>query len=137
MIFKWRDNFNTGIEVIDNQHRRLFEIGTDLYNLTSSDDGSDYYDEIVKLLDELKEYTKYHFDFEEAYMEKFNYDDIEAHKLEHKNFIDKINETESKDIDMNQKEVILEMIELIVSWVTGHIVGTDFKYRDSLMEKTK
>lgn len=135
VIFKWKDRFNTGIEEIDNQHKRLFEIGSELFELASLDDGVDHYDEIVRLIDDLKDYTKYHFNFEEEYMEKFNYSDIDNHKREHQKFIDKLNETQSKDIDMEQKQVILDMIEFIISWVSGHIVGTDFKYRDLFIEK--
>lgn len=135
MIFKWKDNLNTGVEVIDNQHKRLFEIGNELYNLTILDDGIDHYDEIVMVIDKLKDYTKYHFDFEEGCMEKVGYSDIENHKKEHQRIIDKLNEIESKDIDMNQKQIILDMIEFIISWISGHIVGIDFKYRDLFIEK--
>lgn len=128
MIFKWKDKFKTGIEEVDNQHKRLFDIGSELYNLVSLDDGSDHYDEIIALLTELSDYTKYHFGYEEELMEKFNYTDINSHKKEHQKFIDKLNETLAKDIDMNQKQVVLDMIEFIINWVSRHIVGTDFKY---------
>ena len=132
MIFKWKDRFNTGIDEIDNQHKRLFEIGTELYDLASSEDGIDNYDNIVALINELKDYTVYHFNYEEERMAKAGYSEISAHKEEHQQFIDKLNETEAKDIDMNQKQVLLDMIEFIIGWVSGHIVGTDFKYKDVL-----
>lgn len=135
MIFKWKDRFNTGIDEIDKQHKRLFEIGAELYDLTSLDDSSDHYDEIVELINHLKEYTKYHFDYEELCMHKVNYSDIESHKIEHQRFIDKLNETEAKDIDLNQKQVVLDMIDFIINWVSGHIVGTDFKYKDIFTDK--
>lgn len=132
MIFKWKDRFNTGIEEIDKQHKRLFEIGSELYDLASAEDDMDNYDNIVALIKELKDYTKYHFNYEEECMEKAGYSEIRAHKEEHQRFIDKLNETEAKDIDLNQKQVLLDMIEFIINWVSGHIVGTDFKYKDVL-----
>lgn len=135
MIFKWKDKFNTGIEEIDKQHKRLFEIGSELYNLGSADDDVDHYDGIVALINELKDYTVYHFNYEEECMQKANFSQIEEHKMEHQRFIDKLNETEAKDIDMNQKQVLLDMIEFIINWVSGHIVATDFKYIDTFKEK--
>ncbi len=57
--------------------------------------------------------------------------------MEHQRFIDKLNETEAEDIDVNQKQVLMDMIEFIINWVSGHIVGTDFKYRELLMETLK
>lgn len=132
MIFKWKDRFNTGIEEIDKQHKRLFEIGSELYDLASAEDDMDNYDNIVALIKELKDYTIYHFNYEEECMEKAGYSEIREHKEEHQRFIDKLNETEAKDIDLNQKQVLLDMIEFIINWVSGHIVGTDFKYKDVL-----
>jgi len=134
VIFKWKDRLNTGIEVIDNQHKRLFEIGTELYNLTSLDDGIDHYDEIVVVINKLKDYTKYHFDYEEQRLEKLNYSGLHDHKIEHQRFIDKLNEIEAKDIDINQKQIILDIIEFIINWISEHIVGTDFKYKEIYME---
>jgi len=134
VIFKWKDRLNTGIEVIDNQHKRLFEIGTELYNLTSLDDGIDHYDEIVVVINKLKDYTKYHFDYEEQRLEKLNYNGLHDHKIEHQRFIDKLNEIEAKDIDINQKQIILDIIEFIINWISEHIVGTDFKYKEIYME---
>ena len=115
MIFKWKERFETGIEEIDKQHKRLFEIGTQIYNLASKDDGTDHYDAIVGLIHELKDYTVYHFRYEEEQLEKANYSDIEAHKMEHQRFIDKLNETEAEDIDVNQKQVLMDMIEFIIN----------------------
>lgn len=137
MIFKWKERFETGIEEIDKQHKRLFEIGTEIYNLTTKDDGTDYYDAIVGLINELKDYTVYHFRYEESLLEQANYSDLAAHKIEHQKFIDKLNETEANDIDINQKQVLMDMIEFIIGWVSGHIVGIDFKYRELLLEKLK
>src|SRR5690554_2714851 len=122
MILKWKDKFETGIKEIDNQHKRLFEIGSELYELISLDDGIDHYDDIVYLLDELKDYTKYHFDYEEELLGKFNYEGLEQQRHQHQDFIDKLYETEAKDIDMNQKQVILDMIDFLLKWISGHIV---------------
>ncbi|WP_352420072.1 bacteriohemerythrin [Proteiniborus sp.] len=129
MIFKWKDNFSIGIEEIDRQHKRLFEIGGEIYNLATLKDGQDHYDEIIALLNSLKDYTVYHFGFEESLMEKYNYDDIDKHKQQHDKFIEKLVEIEAQDIDARQKKVILDILDFIVNWISSHILGTDFKYK--------
>ncbi len=130
MIFKWKDNFSVGIEEIDNQHKRLFEIGGEIYNLATLKDGQDHYDEIMALLKGLKDYTVYHFGFEESLMEKYNYDKIEEHKKQHAMFVEKLVDLETQEIDSRQKKVILDVLDFVVNWISSHILGSDFKYKD-------
>lgn len=130
MIFKWNERFCMGIEEINKQHKRLFEIGSELYELVLLRDGEDNYDEIVRLIYDLKDYTIYHFNYEEQLMDKYGYIGMKEHKQEHNSFIDKISELEYKDIDMGQKKVMLEIIDFIANWITNHILKTDSKYKD-------
>ena len=55
--------------LVDREHRKLFEIIGEVNALIHNDLLHDKYDEIVRLLDELREYTKFHFEDEEAYMQ--------------------------------------------------------------------
>lgn len=130
MIFKWKDIYKTGIEVIDKQHQRLFEIGDEIYNLAVLKDGQDHYDEIMTLLSSLKDYAVYHFGYEESLMEKYKYKELETHKKQHESFVAKLNEIESQDIDSKQKMVILDILDFIVGWISNHIIGSDLKYKD-------
>ncbi len=130
MLFKWREKYSCNVEAIDTQHQKLFELGARLYAIVAMKDGIDHYDEIIEVLTELKEYTIYHFKFEEALMEKYNYNELEMHKEEHDAFIAKILEIEDKDIDEKQQGVTLEIIEFIANWIEGHILRTDFRYKD-------
>lgn len=129
MIFKWKDNFSTGIEEIDKQHKRLFEIGGEIYNLATLKDGQDHYDEIMTLLSGLKDYTVYHFGFEESLMEKYNFSELDKHKVQHSRFIEKLNELETQDIDARQQKVILDILDFIVNWISSHILGSDLNYK--------
>lgn len=68
--FVFTAKYYTGIELVDREHRKLFEIIGEVNALIHNDLLHDKYDEIVRLLDELREYTKFHFEDEEAYMQK-------------------------------------------------------------------
>lgn len=129
MIFRWKENFSTGIEEIDKQHKRLFEIGGEIYNLAVLKDGQDHYDEIMRLIVSLKDYTVYHFGYEESLMEKYNFSELEKHKEQHNRFVEKLNEIELQDIDSRQEKIILDILDFIVNWISSHILGSDFNYK--------
>lgn len=72
-MIKWQDKFNTGVENLDAQHRRLFAIANEAYGLLKNDLRVDKYDDIVAILTELRDYTQYHFQTEEEYMLSIGY----------------------------------------------------------------
>lgn len=130
MIFNWKNEYSTGISAIDLQHRRLFEIGSNIYELATLNDGVDHFDEIMQILDNLKNYAIYHFEFEESYMRSKNFDNIVEHKKLHVNFIDKILSINDKDVDNKQKQVLLKLLDFIANWIGNHILKEDFRYKD-------
>jgi hemerythrin len=127
--FKWKEEYNLNIEEIDKQHKKLMEIGRKAYDIAIIDDGYDRYDEIMTIIDELLEYTKYHFEYEENMLKKYNYEHIHDQKEEHGFYVYKINEVASReDIDDNQRKVILEIIDFLSEWISQHINVADRKY---------
>ena len=127
--FKWKEEYNLIIEEIDKQHRKLMEIGKKAYDIAIIDDGYDRYDEIISIIDELLEYTKYHFEYEENMLKEYNYDHIHEQVEEHGFYVYKINEvSEREDIDDNQRKVILEIIDFLSEWISQHIMVADRKY---------
>lgn len=129
MLFKWKDSFSVGIPTIDNQHQRLFELGSQLFAVLTQRDGLDNYDRIMALLTELKDYSLYHFETEEKLMGQHGYAAFETHKKEHDAFVDKISAWFYDDIDGNQQKVTMEMVEFIANWIEKHILKTDMQYK--------
>lgn len=134
-MFKWKEKFSCNIEEIDKQHQKLISIGSELSQIISLKNGIDHYDEIMEILNKLKEYTVYHFTYEEALLEKYGYENLEEHKKEHKAFVNKIVEIANKDIDDNQKRVTMDILVFIADWIENHILKTDHKYKDFLNAK--
>lgn len=131
--FKWKEEYNLNITEIDKQHKKLMEIGKKAYDIAIIDDGYDRYDEIMLIIDELLEYTKYHFEYEENMLKEYNYDHIHEQVEEHGFYIYKINEVaEREDIDDNQRKVILEIIDFLSKWISEHIMIADRKYAEFL-----
>lgn len=133
-MFKWRDTYSVNVEAIDEQHKMLFKLGRDLSDIVSVK--GDHFDEIMEILNKLRDYTVFHFNFEEEMMEKYDYHDLEKHRFEHKFFIKKINELYDEDeVDEEQKKVTMEIITFIANWIENHILKTDQRYSKFLNDK--
>ena len=127
--FKWKDEYNLNIEEIDKQHKKLMEIGERAYDIAIIDDGYDRYDEIMTIIDELLEYTKYHFEYEENMLKGCNYNHTHDQAEEHEIYVNKINQVASReDIDDNQRKIVLEIIDFLSEWISKHIMIADRGY---------
>lgn len=124
-MVQWSEEYVIGIEKIDEQHKRLFEIANDAYKLLKDPFLTDKYDKIVVIIKELQDYTKYHFNYEEEYMKSIGYKKYLSQKVAHDEFIAKINKFDLKKIDNNQDEAILKLLEFVVEWIGWHIKKED------------
>lgn len=134
-MFKWKEEFSVNVQNVDDQHKELFRLGTELYGLVASKDGIDHYDEIMEVIDSLAKYTIYHFEYEEGVMRDNNYAELEEHKKQHDAFVAKINSIKSEDVDMRQRKIGMDLIVFIANWIEKHILVTDMKYKECLNER--
>lgn len=130
MYFAWKDEYCIGIEEIDNQHRKLFEIGRRVSGMLFSNDASYSNEDIIKIIIELKEYTEFHFQTEELYMRNSGYVHFETHLIEHIQLIEKVRRMEEKYSETLSKDTLMELINLIYDWITVHILKNDKKLKE-------
>jgi hemerythrin len=124
-MFEWKDEYSTGVKIIDEQHRKLFEIGGRAHSLAKNTFISDKYDKILDIINELVDYTVYHFKCEENLMIEAKYRGFFSHRIEHENFIAKVNSINFKSIDKNQDKFIIDILELVLVWIEQHIMEKD------------
>ncbi len=124
-MYEMKDEYLTGIEQIDKEHRRLFGIAEELYQLSKEEFVPDKYDNIRNLLDELREYTKTHFKHEEEYMESIGYKRMFMQKVQHDTFCKQLDEWELEDIDEHQDETIENILSHVTDWLINHILEQD------------
>lgn len=121
------DEYLTGIEIIDEEHKELFRIIEEVHEVIADDARGDKYDEIVRLLEELRNYTKSHFSDEEEYMESIQYEGLEAQKVAHELFVSRLDEMDLEEIDIHQEETLEELIAFLLEWLVTHILQMDKK----------
>ncbi|TAH74875.1 MAG: bacteriohemerythrin [Anaerolineaceae bacterium] len=124
-MYEMKPEYYTGIDFIDEEHKKLFDIANTAYELLMNDFIPDKYDYIMEVVNELKDYTKYHFDHEETYMNSIKYKRILSQKVSHDDFIEKISQYDSEIIDENQKESLLELLDFLTTWLVEHIYRQD------------
>ena len=124
-MYEMKDEFLTGIQSVDMEHAKLFEIANRAYETLMDEFISDKYDNIVNILSELKEYAASHFKHEEAYMESIHYKRLFTQKIEHAAFTEKLAEYDLNQLDENQRDAIVELLEFLNDWLVHHILEND------------
>jgi len=123
-IFPWDDNFATGIEAIDVQHRRLVEIINDLASRFAFD-GSEI--DLGTVFDELLDYTDYHFTTEEGIWQTYLDGDpsLAEHCNNHRRFIESLKELVARQEGRSVAEIAEGTLEFLVRWLVSHILESD------------
>lgn len=121
-LFSWNSKFSIDVDVIDNQHKKLFELINNLHSLVKSGIQGK---EITQRLDALIDYTSYHFVEEEKYMQEVGYIRLDQHKLAHQNLREQALKFRENIIsgDGNMEE----FINFLYQWLTKHIMEQDRK----------
>jgi hemerythrin-like metal-binding protein len=96
-------------------------------------DGSDD-KPIIHIIDELLDYTDYHFREEERVMREVRFPDLGIHKEMHENFVRVVTDFHSKSHDGMAIFVATNVSLTGLDWLKVHILGADKKYHE-FMEK--
>ena len=119
------DKFKTGIPMIDEEHKALFDIIERIYKTIEVELVHDKFDLILDILDELKEYTRVHFADEENYMKEIGYDGLAQQRILHEKFVETLNEVNLDEVDDNQMEYLYEVLNFLQNWLINHILKVD------------
>ena len=123
-LIEWNDRLSVGSQEIDKQHKRLVDMINKLY--ASFKDGNAK-DILSQILDDLYDYTDYHFETEEKYFRAFDFYDTENHLRQHKGFLKKVLEFK-RDYKAGKVTAPYEVMLFLKDWLIKHIMGSDKKY---------
>jgi hemerythrin len=120
----WKDEYSVGIEIIDNDHKKLLDLIIQLFKVLNKAKKDE---RAAEVLDELIEYTVTHFNREEELMKKHEYPELEKHISEHDSMREKIKEFRA-NIETNTNKVSSEALQFLQDWLVNHITVTDQEY---------
>lgn len=122
MPINWTIDLDTGIEVIDHQHRQILDFINQLEAANTSHDKAKIKDVIEACVD----YTLSHFAFEESLQEEAGYKYCKPHKKVHELFTRKVAEYQQR-FDMGD-DVADELHGMLSRWLVNHIKRDDADY---------
>ncbi len=125
MRVSWTDSLASGHAVIDKQHMELLD------HINSYFDSLDRvyeHEVIVKTLNFLVKYVRFHFGTEEELMKKHVYPEFRQHLEAHRKLVDELMSCYKKLISDGYSEEIVERLRVLLQeWFVDHIMVNDLK----------
>jgi hemerythrin len=136
MAIEWRSGFETGMSVIDIDHKKLISICNNilaqLEKVTEVED-EQLDQEIYHTFQELQDYTKTHFKREEMIMKTIGFDEYRQHVVHHKDLIKVLIQVyhsyKAARNDGNLEENLKQVSTVLHHWLVDHVIKEDLKMK--------
>lgn len=123
----WTTDLNTGIDVIDKQHKKIVDYINELDDVIGGDGNRD---RVALVIHGLVGYTTSHFQFEESMQEEAAYPYLKMHKKLHERFVKRVGEFQGR-FQLGE-DVCEELHNLVYNWLYVHINSEDMDYVPSI-----
>ena len=135
---EWDTSLETGIDVVDEQHRQYFVLLNNYLEKASEapHDGDEFFD-LLEKFDFLRQYAREHFSTEESLMQETGFPGYEAHRWEHRYFEHHVGELfERLKAGGFSAELAHDVNYYIIEWFVEHIRQVDMELVEFLHEKS-
>lgn len=130
----WSKSYETGIPLIDTQHKKLLALTNQLYVacLAGRDTATVFFLEAVH---EFVDYVQEHFSAEEELMAQYAYSRLAEHKAKHAEFAKKLL-SETQEMKAGKPMVPLIFLHYLRDWILNHIAidDMDFVYHSRILK---
>ena len=118
----WKDSYLVGVELIDNQHKRLFEAITSLKDNLGNLEETHYKEQLRETIAFLKDYCITHFIDEQNYMQSIGFKGYDEHKEKHDKLLGDVGEYEKKLLETDFGHEVVEcFLGFLATWIIYHI----------------
>lgn len=127
-LLEWREEYSTGIEDVDYEHRELIDLINGLYTRLSKK-GSGI--TVLEFLGEIYTRASAHFALEEKVMRERKYDQYEDHKEDHERLLDEIRDImdDYEDQAFFDEQAFAESLN---RWFSDHFRTKDARFHNYL-----
>lgn len=130
-LINWSENYSVSVKEIDSQHKKLVDLINSLHEGMKAGRGKDV---LGTVLNDLVNYTAYHFSFEEKLFEKYSYPELNTHKRQHADLVVQVL-AYKESFETGKSVLTIEIMNFLSDWLTKHIAGSDKKYTSFLNSK--
>ncbi len=131
-ILIWSDNLRVGVDAIDKDHQIIINLLNKLTHRFVGDADLD------KVIEDMEDYTRYHFQREEAIMEVCEYPILNEHRVRHRKLNAEVSDLANKWRNDRGPETLHVLCRFLRKWWMGHILKVDTEiaqYADGKEEK--
>lgn len=123
-VFPWNKNFDVGIPLIDEQHKKLVSLLNQLASHLAYQSDIPTLNTVFK---ELTDYAVYHFQTEEnLWHQFFPEDELEIkHKQMHNSFMTEVLKLKEEEKITPLEQVVEDILSFLTHWLVFHILDSD------------
>ena len=128
--FEWREEYSIGVDVIDKEHQRLFQIINKLFSFREEDKDNQWVcQEGIKYF---KGHAVKHFADEEDYMKSIGYPELERHRSIHRSFRENTLPALEEEMERTgySADALNHFLGVCAGWLIGHTLTEDQAIRD-------
>lgn len=121
MIVEWKPSFCCGVESIDEQHQALVGLIATLQRAMAE---ARVKEEVGEIVENLVFYTRYHFAWEEQWLDQHGFKGLAAHMAEHERLTHEVLQLQSR---LQEGKLIagMPLMRLLQDWLLSHIDQRD------------
>ncbi|MDK9716541.1 MAG: bacteriohemerythrin [Trichlorobacter sp.] len=127
----WGPMFEVGVDQIDTQHHRLFNLANELADAVRENKGML---PLGNILNELTTYTQTHFALEEKLMSLHGYPATVEHKICHQELVKKVDDFKRAFL-AGDPTIVDSAVRFFTEWLSKHIMEVDKAFARDLIKK--
>jgi hemerythrin len=123
-LIVWDESLSVGNDQIDQEHKKLIAMINDLDQAMREMQGRATLD---RLIEDLIDYSRYHFRTEERYFVAYGYPNAEEHTRAHAYFMVQASKFK-REFEQGKLTISIEMLDFLTDWLRQHIMISDHHY---------
>jgi len=133
----WKDNYELGVPLIDEQHKELFRrVESFLQVLRSNVSWDEKVQKVNETLEFMKSYVVEHFHDEEEYQKSIDYPGFDAHKQKHTGMVYYVLEFSKQYEQSNNDELLIQQFGgKLLAWLINHVAAEDQRIAEYAIRK--
>lgn len=128
-VMQWTEKMSVGVPELDADHKELVRV---INQLGESSEDADRGGAVRQCLFALLRYAEYHFAREEKVLAACHYPEAREHKLEHRDFVARVNQMHRRYDESPEEAATVvnsELLAFLRDWLNHHILIEDMAYR--------
>ncbi|MGE4354014.1 MAG: bacteriohemerythrin [Oscillospiraceae bacterium] len=133
----WKESYKVGVQLIDRQHKELFQRVSDfLLTLRSPVPWDDKVLKVNSTLEFMKDYVVTHFRDEEKLQKEVGYPRLETHRQIHRDMVHYISDVASQyETAGCDERMVQQFAGKLLAWLINHVTAEDQRIANFIKSK--